>query len=388
MSRILTTIVAVGILVGGCEHAARAAESKSVSTEVPFKSHEGYDMLGKLVVPNEGVPKAIALYVQNAEGTTADMRRGKNSDEAFNYFDLYRSELTARNIGFFSYEGRGIRAGTQPPRFETIDWEVFNTGTIDNKIRDVHSAIAAVRQQPGYEAVPICLIGSSEGSLIASEAASASPESVTAVAIYSVMVSNLRETFTFCMTDGAFLQHRLFFDADEDRRISKAEYETDPRGVRSGAFKDIPFGVFDTDSDGFYTVDEASARAKPLVDAINNDDYDVLQAWAKAGAAVAVPKGWFKDHFEHRDLWASLSTLDIPVGVFHGALDANAPVAEVKSLEEHAKRQGKTNIDFHYFDDVGHSLGIEAYFRDQPIPEGHLAIFDFIERVAADSRRP
>ena len=39
--------------------------------------------------------------------------------------DLYREKLTAMNVAFFSYEGRGIRMGEKPPRFESIDRAVL-----------------------------------------------------------------------------------------------------------------------------------------------------------------------------------------------------------------------------------------------------------------------
>jgi len=114
---------------------------------VDFKSHDGHEMLGKLVLPEAAAPRAIVIYVQTAEGATVDQKRPLGGGKTFNYFDLYREILPPKGIGFFSYEGRGIRMGDQLPRFEKIDREVFNTGTLDNKVKDVISAINTVREQ-------------------------------------------------------------------------------------------------------------------------------------------------------------------------------------------------------------------------------------------------
>ena len=78
-------------------------------------------MLGKMTLPEAGAPKLIVLYVQNAEGMTIDQRRPLGGGKTFDYFGLYREKLPPMNVGFFSYEGRGITMGDKPPRYEEID---------------------------------------------------------------------------------------------------------------------------------------------------------------------------------------------------------------------------------------------------------------------------
>ena len=68
---------------------------------------------------------------------TVDTKRQKSRDTTFNYFDLYREKLPEMNVAFFSYEGRGIRMGDKPPRYETINWDIYNTSTLENKVRDI-----------------------------------------------------------------------------------------------------------------------------------------------------------------------------------------------------------------------------------------------------------
>ena len=63
------------------------------------------------------------------------------------------------NVAFFSYEGRGIRMGDKPPRYETINWDIYNTSTLENKVRDIMSAVQIVKKQPGINSSRIFLIG-------------------------------------------------------------------------------------------------------------------------------------------------------------------------------------------------------------------------------------
>jgi len=97
---------------------------KTKTIEIPFKSHDGYEMFGKLTVPESSGRHAVVIYVQTAEGATVDMKRSDGRGGTFNYFDLYRGKFPEMNVAFFGYEGRGIRMGDKPPRYEPIDWDI------------------------------------------------------------------------------------------------------------------------------------------------------------------------------------------------------------------------------------------------------------------------
>lgn len=381
--RLIYLVTAIACMTIGINFSAadEPAPKATTTAEVKFKSHDEHEMFGKLTLPALGAPRAVVIYIQTAEGATVDMKRRKSREETFNYFDLYREKLTAMNIGFFSYEGRGLRMGSDPPRFETIDWNVYNTSSLENKVRDALSAIAVVRQQPGLMATPIWLMGASEATLLAAETASREPELVSGLVLYGVLASNMRENFRYIMTDGAFLPLRQFFDADNDGKITPQEYEADPKKYRENTLKNAPFSALDKSGDGVFSAEDiVLLRTKPYVDAIEKEDFPVLQDWAKKSAAVAVPKDWFKDHFAHKPIWEFLSTVDIPVGCFHGALDTNTPIGAVKELEVKANDAGKAKMKFHYFENGDHSLNIGGYFTTGKMPEGHTAIFEFLDR--------
>jgi pimeloyl-ACP methyl ester carboxylesterase len=301
------------------------------------------------------------------------VQRPLGRGKTFNYFDLYRDKLTAMDIGFFSYEGRGIRMGDDPPRYETIDWDIYNTSTLENKVRDLLSAIDTVRKQDGLQRIPILLLGASEGTLLAAEAAARQPDSVQGLVLYGVLVTNLRETFRYIMSGGDYLRYRSF-DENKDGLVTKAEWDTAVKGR-------VEFSKADLDLDGKFTVEDVKVATKKYLDAIDNEDYEVLHAWAKLGAATAIPDGWFKDHFDHADNWHFLSKLDIPVGCFHGGADRMTPISAVKELEKKARKASLHKMEFHYFEGLDHSLKIGQYFVNGNLPQGHRAIFEFIDRI-------
>src|SRR5690606_5734594 len=92
---------------------------------------------------------------------------------------------------------------------------------------------------------PILLMGASEGTLLAAEAAARKPDSVAGLVLYGALVTNLRETFTYIMSDGEFLRYRSL-DADRDGAITREEWDSLVKGT--------DFSKADPDKDGKFTV--------------------------------------------------------------------------------------------------------------------------------------
>src|SRR6185503_11675054 len=174
---IVTALIVPATLISAASAGAglQTAQAKAKTIEIPFKSHDGYPMFGKLTIPDSPGGHPVVIYVQTAEGMTVDMKRPKPGGGTFNYFDLYAEKLPEMNVAFFRYEGRGVSMGDQPPRYEKFNWDIYNTSTLENKVRDLLSAVEVVKKQPGIDASQILLMGASEGTLLAAEAASRSP---------------------------------------------------------------------------------------------------------------------------------------------------------------------------------------------------------------------
>ena len=114
---IMTALIVPANLISTAS-AGAGVQTKAKTIEIPFKSHDGYPMFGKLTIPDSPGSHPVVIYVQTAEGMTVDMKRPKPGGGTFNYFDLYAEKLPEMNVAFFRYEGRGVSMGDQPPRYE------------------------------------------------------------------------------------------------------------------------------------------------------------------------------------------------------------------------------------------------------------------------------
>jgi dienelactone hydrolase len=354
-----------------------------VTRDVSFTSHDGYPMRGRLTVPAGRGPHPVVVYAQTAEGMTIEVRRQLTATTTFSYFDLYKDSLPAMGIAFFRYDGRGVGVGTAAPRFETIDTAVYNTSTLDNKVRDLLSAIAIVRAQPEIDARRVVLMGASEGTLLIADAAARARGQVAALVMYGVLAENLKNTAMFMFGDGTFLTYGRVFDADSNGVITQAKFEADARGYRARAMGNAPFATVDLNGDGVFSSADLKTKTQVYLNAVESNDYKALYEWSLKGAAVAIPTGWFENHFTYPEMWTFLSSLDIPVGMFHGAMDAMIPISSVRALEDRARAAGKTRMRFHYFPNGDHSLGVGAYFARGTLTAGHASMFAYLREVTS-----
>ncbi|HET9830641.1 MAG TPA: prolyl oligopeptidase family serine peptidase [Vicinamibacterales bacterium] len=348
--------------------------------DIAFRSQDGQELFGKLTVP-DGIARApVVMMIQTAEAQTADSRvQGPRGP--IDFFDLYRRELAAMGVAFFSYEGRGIRLGDKPPRYVAIDRPLFNTATLERKVQDAMAAVRTLKGRPDIDGSRVLLTGVSEGTLLAAETATRMPRDVKALVLSSV-VTDMREAIKFMMTDGAFLQHQQFWDANNDARITAEEFEADRRGVRRAA--KLEFSSLDVNGDGVYTPEDRQIVAKSLLAAADAGDADtVWNGFLKVASSLELPDGWLKDHFAHPGIWTFLSQLDMPVGMFHGELDGNTPVVGVRGLERQAMAAGKTKFEFHYFAGEEHSLGGLDFFLKGAPSDGYKELFAFVKRQIA-----
>lgn len=359
---------------------AMAAAQTVTTRDIPFTSHDGHVMTGRLSLPTTPGRHPVMVFVQNAEAATLDQRTRDAKGQPVAFFDLYRDTLGPLGIGFFSYEGRGVHTDATRPRAMRVDRDVYDTSSIDNKVRDIISAVRLLQKEAGVDATHIYLRGVSEGTLLAAEAASRIPTEVKGLVLSGVIGSTLKVSLVHQVQGGRMLQLLAEFDTDRDQKISAQEWEADSRGFRKKNAPTTTFESVDPDKDGFMTLADMKVLTKPLSDAFASGNVEITEAFLKQAAIVEIPKGWVADHFTHRAMWDFLSPLTMPVGIFQGDDDRNTGVEDVQALEKLAKGAGRTNIEFRYFPGLGHGLGSTDYFQKGAHSDGYAAIFEFMKR--------
>lgn len=386
MSATSSAVLAI-LLVSVAAHGQAPAPATSIAAtttrDIKFTSHDGHPMLGRLTLPATPGPHPVLVLVQTAEAAAMEPQTRNAQGERVPVYSIYRNNLTPLGIGFFTYEGRGVFTSATGGR--ELDRAIYDTSTLDNKVRDGIAAVRVLQKEAGVDASRIFLRGISEGTLLAVQIATSIPTEVKGLVLSGVIGDTLKSSLKFMSSNGAYMQHLGHWDADRDGRISAEEFETDPKKIRRQMPPTVVFRTFDTDGDGFYTMAEYLARSKPLVDSIEAENLDVIERWLQASAAMPVPsptRAWLKDHFSQPSMWTLVSKLTMPVGFFQGELDANTSAADVRVLEQKAKAAGKTNLDFSYYPGLDHGLGTMEYFTRGTPSAGYTAMFAFLRRHA------
>jgi pimeloyl-ACP methyl ester carboxylesterase len=187
----------------------------------------------------------------------------------------------------------------------------------------------------------------------------------------------------FMATGGLFLQHRRLWDDNGDGKISAEEFEKDSKGVRRKSLPGVELKAFDADGSGDYTLHDRELLGKELLAAIDRNDFDIIDGFLKQAATVPIPKNWARDQFAHPPMFDVITRLKMPVGFFHGEDDGNTPVESMRELERRVKASGHPNVEFHYFEGLGHGLGSTDYFSRGVPSSGYVSIFDFVKRHTA-----
>jgi uncharacterized protein len=356
----------------------------TTTRDIPFTSHDGHSMVGRLTLPDTPGPHPVLILVQTAEAQPLDGEtRPDPAGPRVRVYNQYRENLAPLGIGFFSYQGRGVSSNAGGGA--VIDRAVYDTSTLANKVRDGVSAVRILQKQPGVDPSRIFLRGHSEGTLLAAGVAVEIPAEVKGLVLSGVVGSTLKSATAFMSSDGLYMQHLGHWDANRDGQITAQEFEADPKGIRKRLPPGFEFRQWDLDGNGVYSLAEARTVTKPLTDAILADNLEGFIPWLTPSAIVQVPgtmTSWYKDHLAYPEMWTLLSKLSMPVAMFQGEIDANTPASDVRMLEAKAKAAGKTNLEFHYFEGLDHGLGTATYFTTGRPSTAFAAIFEFMKRTA------
>ncbi len=361
-------------LIGLCAALLLLLVPRALASErIDVTAADGAVLQGKLDSP-EGAPDRLVLFVNGSGPNTYDNTR-QLMDGTFNYYDLFAEQLTAGGAAFFRWSTRGCAPDDEPPLYTHVDGETYQTYVPDTSISDVESVIMALRADPRLADCPVWLLGWSEGTMIAPQVAARQSAPVDALVLCGYVNGTMAETLEWQQTGGASMVfYRQYFDTDGDGRVSSAEFEADPYGLRA-ALEGVRFADLDADGDGQLTEADfgllLAGDWQTLRDAISRGD----DGWLAENYPVRLTSAWFEGHAKLTPNREILPTLDLPIYILHGECDANAPVQGARDIEAAFEALHKDNLTVHIYPEHDHDLNVMQYVVSGELSEAFQDLF-------------
>ncbi len=364
------------------------AVTAHTSQVLTIPSFDGYPLEGKLRMPCRDQVDKLVIYVNGSGPNTYDNHRALGSLE-FNYFDLFARQCAREGAAFFSYSTRGVSPGSQPPLYDQIDEEAYQSYLPQNSVQDVEQIILALRQDPRLQHAAVYLLGWSEGAMIAPKVALRGNAPVDALLLAGYPNGTMVETLDWQQTGGSsMVTYCLYFDTDGDGAVSPQEYEADPYGVREAlGLGDTPFSGLDLDQNGRLEAADFAILLAPsrqqLYDAIERGD----DAWLAANYSVRLTSAWFRAHRDFPPNRDMMTQLDLPIVIFQGEADANVPVQGCLELQQAFQQAGKTNLTVHTYPQTDHDLNYSTYLLTGSLPQGLADLFHTVRTLPVPAER-
>ena len=346
-----------------------------------IESFDGYLLKGRLVIPRgkKETDKLVILVNGSGPNTYINRRTG------FNFYDTFSDEFSKLGIALFSYNTRGVDLGNDPPLYNIINKEEYQTYLPLNQVEDIYCMINAIKENERLKNCKIYLLGLSEGTIIAPLVAEKYPDKVDGLFLWGYVNQNMKDVLVWQNTGGpSMVWYRAHFETDEHGRISRESYESDPNNVIASVLQNNTFERIDNNNDGFITEEDFAVLWKDIVGYNLEDLLNSIERrddeWLRknyGGGILPLTSAWFLEHFTLRSNMEVLPGLDLPIYIFHGTLDQNVDVREVYKINEKFQELDKNNLTINVFENHNHDLN----FNVQQISAGIQAIFDAITAI-------
>ena len=178
-------------------------------------------------------------------------------------------------------------------------------------------------------------------------------------------------------------QINKYFDIDTNNVISRTEYESKDAliaSIRAKAFRNAPFSVLDVNKDSTITATDFGllnkSRYEQIVEAFNTGDDDWI--WNNY---FRVTTQWYNEHKNLEPNRTALLKLDIPIYIFQGLEDGNAPAEGTYDIQKRFAEAGKTNLHCYFFKGHNHDLNYTEWPFKKTISPGLTKIFEVADSL-------
>jgi pimeloyl-ACP methyl ester carboxylesterase len=332
---------------------------------------------------------------EDCVGAGPDGKRPDGSDvPCYKIDQLYATQVASLGMAVARLGKRGVTVDAKNPFVVRKDMAVHGTGTLSKRTADAEVLLKRLARDRRLASERFYFWGISEGTLVSTLFASQHPERVGGLVLVGPVLETTRDVFRFQSVTLQFDQLLAVADADEDRRVSRKEYEganlfANPRDYSwsDPVFRDVlqtyahlgrpaTFDTFDVDHDGSLDrleLDTVLDRDlwNPLLDAVARGDaataaeYDSGNSLAQLREQLALPS-----------IAPKLFALDVPIRIVVGERDLNTPASQLDWFLPAAAAASRSNIQAYVVPNEQSSFGAQGHHYGP----GHVA------RVIADIR--
>jgi len=348
---------------------------------IPLADGETTD--GKIDMPTgtEKVPMLV-IFVHGT-GPNTYLNKRKFGTLGFTYFDLFTDELNRRGIAFFTYNRRGVTIGENPPYFDSVDSVKYAKYLPETEASDIESMIKLLRKNPRLKKAKIALLGASEGTMIASLVADRKKVRLDDLFLFGYANDNLYDVIKWQFSGvSSMMNLQKYFDTNKDFVITRAEYESPDTGAvlgRNRVLQNTSFAQLDVVADSVIDAKDFAAMTAPFYKNLLQMTEDGNDAWIWKNY-FRVTSAWLKAHFALEANKTRLLRVNIPIYIFQGLEDANAPAEGARDLQARFAEAGKTNLHCTFLEGHNHDLNFQLWMYKNEVSEGLKDLFDAIEK--------
>ena len=363
---------------------------------VTVRTTDGLSLEGKLSLPPQATnPVPVVFFLPGAGPFTFDrpivypdltrLNELLPPMKVQNYCDFYAQQLAARGLGFFRINQRGcgiIRDDEGHPR-EITNRSLFSKATPKVLLADYQAALDALRHQAGVDTNRIILLGASAGTRWAPRLALAKPDGIVAVVMFGYSEDGMKNTIVWQNTVGPWRNIAKIFDADEDGKVTQAEYDEVLKRKGKIVSDLLPFDQLDRNRNRIVTPTEMDQRphAEEILKAVQNRDDDSL--WDNL---LNLSSTYLLEEWESPPTHETLLKLDVLLAIFHGENDGACRVEGALAAQRAFQAAGKSNLTVRTYPKTDHDLNWASYLRDGKVPPAFADMFDYLAKCCFPTR--
>jgi len=299
--------------------------------------------------------------------------------QGYNFYDVMADGFCQKDVGFFTYNRRGVDLDKTAPWFDKIDSLKYAKYLPQTETIDIETMITFLKNDKRFKNCKIILYGISEGTIIASMVAERKNVKIDALFLHGYAHDNMFDIIKWQnMGEGVMMFVNSIFDKNEDKAVDREEYDSEDPTIAayiSYLFQNQPFDSIDVVKDNIIDIKDIRAMREPFQELLMTKIAENDESWIWDNY-FRLTIGWFRAHFELEPNKTRLLRVDIPVFVFHGEEDANVPVETVYDLEVRFKTCNKSNLKTFVFKKHNHDLNFQEWLSTNEYSEGMQTLFD------------